>query len=177
MRHLAGLCDAPEIGGAERVSKVMGKLEMPNVIRLGARPGLAFVGDAAMASDPVFGVGISFALQSAEWLVEATSGALDGGRRLEAALRRYRRRFLLRLGPDHLHIASYASGRRLNGAERLLVRRAGADPVVAAAFGGYFTRERPFHALVHPRVVGRLLVPHHVARRDRSQPASSLEAA
>src|SRR5206468_1508689 len=64
-RMLAGLPDAPDLSQAERVSKLIGKLEMPNVMRPGARRGVAFVGDAAVASDPLAGVGCGFAFQSA----------------------------------------------------------------------------------------------------------------
>ena len=78
-RHLAKLADGPDLSGAERVSKMLGKLEVPNVLRPAARPGIAFVGDAALATDPLFGAGITFAFQSAQWLVDETSGALDGG--------------------------------------------------------------------------------------------------
>jgi len=175
LRRLEALCDGPDLSNAERVSKVMGKLEMPNVIRLGAKPGLAFIGDAALATDPLFGVGISFALQSAEWLVDATRGSLDDTRGLEAALRRYRRRFLVRLGPHHLHIASYSIGRGLNAVERHLVRRAATDPVVAAAFGGFFTRELPISALLHPAVVARLLAPRRRVSAGASRALSVVE--
>jgi 2-polyprenyl-6-methoxyphenol hydroxylase-like FAD-dependent oxidoreductase len=157
--RLAGLCDGPDLTEAERVSKVMGKLEMPNVYRLGARPGLAFAGDAAVAADPLFGVGISFAFQTGEWLADAASHQLDHPRGLEAALRRYRRRTLVRLAPHHLQMASYARGRRLNLAERHMIRRAGSDPVVAGAVAAFFTRERTPSVLMQPRVLRRLLLP------------------
>ena len=39
--------------------------------------GLAFVGDAALAADPLWGVGCGWAFQSADWLVQETAGALD----------------------------------------------------------------------------------------------------
>jgi flavin-dependent dehydrogenase len=159
LRQLASLPDGPDLSEAERVSKVMGKLEMPNVIRLASRPGLAFAGDAGLATDPTFGVGISFAFQSAEWLVDATAHALDGGGRLEAALRRYRRTFFLRLMPHHVHLASYSTGRKFYAPERFLIRRAGTDPVVAEAFAAFVTRERLPHTLMHPRVLKHLLVP------------------
>jgi flavin-dependent dehydrogenase len=167
LRRISEVPDPLDLSGAERVSKIMGKLEMPNVIRLRSRPGLAFVGDAALATDPLFGVGISFALLSAEWLVEVTRDALTQHDDLERALRRYRRQMLLRLGPHHWHCASYSSGRRLNAAERLLIRRAGADPVVRRGFAEFFTRERGPVALANPRAVGRLLFPRHVTAPAR----------
>lgn len=159
MRHLASLADGPDLSGAERVSKLMGKLDMPNVMRPAARPAIAFVGDAALATDPLFGVGITFAFQSAEWLVDATSAVLDDPGRLDSALRRYRRRFAWRLGPHHMQIADYATGRRLRPLERLTFRKAATDPVVADAFAAVITRESSPIRLWDPRVTARVLMP------------------
>lgn len=158
-RTLEGLPDGPRLDGAERVSKILGKLEVPNVIRPAARPGIAFVGDAALATDPLFGVGITFAFQSAGWLVDSTSGALDGGPELDEGLRRYRRRFARRLGPHHLQIADFSTGRRLRRLERLTFRKATVDPSVAHAFGGVLARERSPMQLLDPRFAARVLAP------------------
>ena len=159
LRRIQEVPDAVDLSRAERVSKIMGKLDMPNVYRLSSKPGLAFVGDAAVASDPLFGVGISFALQSAEWLVQSTATALSDRTDLERGLRRYRRRLLWRLGAHHLHMASYAGGRRLGAVERQLIRRAGEDPMVARTLSQVFARERPLQTLADPRVLGRLILP------------------
>jgi hypothetical protein len=51
----APLPDAPDLTAATRESKLVGKLELPNVFRPAARPGIAFIGDAALAADPVWG--------------------------------------------------------------------------------------------------------------------------
>jgi menaquinone-9 beta-reductase len=48
-RMVAALPGGPDIAHAERASKLIGRLEVPNVMRPAARPGLAFVGDAALA--------------------------------------------------------------------------------------------------------------------------------
>src|SRR5207245_104227 len=87
-RMLNSLPDAPEFGAATLESKLLGKLDVPNVFRPAARPGVAFVGDAALAADPVWGVGCGWALQSAEWLAEETGDALDSRSALAAALER-----------------------------------------------------------------------------------------
>jgi flavin-dependent dehydrogenase len=158
MRHLASLPDAPDLSEAERVSKLIGKLEMPNVIRPAASPGIAFVGDAALAADPVFGVGITFAFQSAGWLVDETSGALEDGPGLDAALRRYRRKFAWRLGPHHVQMADFSTRRDFKPLERLAFRRASRDPELARAFGEVLTRERSPFRLLDPRLAPRLLV-------------------
>jgi menaquinone-9 beta-reductase len=159
LRTLRSLPDAPELAGAERVSPILGRLDVPNVIRPAARPGIAFVGDAALAADPAWGVGLAFAFETAEWLVDATSGALDGGRALDDALRRYARAFVRRLAPHHLQIASFATGRRTRPLERHVFRRATTDPAVAHAFGAVLGRVRSPLALWDPRIVARLLVP------------------
>ena len=158
MRTLAALPDGPDMRNAERASKVIGKLEVPNVVRPAARPGIAFVGDAALATDPLFGVGLAFAFQSAEWLVDETSGALDGRHELDNALRRYRRKFLWRLGPHHVQIADFSTARKATPLERRLFRKATSDPQVARAFGQILARERSPLSLWNPRIAARLLV-------------------
>jgi hypothetical protein len=60
-RMFESLPSAPSLAGARRVSKAIGKIDMTNVSRPVARPGLAFVGDAAMVPDPLWGVGCGFA--------------------------------------------------------------------------------------------------------------------
>ena len=177
IRALAGLPDGPDLSEAERVSKLLGKLEMPNVIRPAARPGIAVVGDAALATDPLFGVGLAFAFQMAEWLVDETSGSLDDRRELDHALRRYRRKFLWRLGPHHFQITDFSTARKTTPLERRMFRKAAVDPEVARAFGHILARERsPFH-LWNPRVAARLLMPSSSGtdsgpRSDAPQPES-----
>lgn len=156
-RALTGLPDGPDLENAERISKLLGKLEVPNVMRPAARPGLAFVGDAALASDPLFGVGLSFAFQSAAWLADETSAVLGDARALDAALRRYRRRFAWRLWPHHLQMAEFSTARPLTPLERLTFRRAATDPQLARTMGEVLIRERSPFALLDPRAVARLL--------------------
>jgi flavin-dependent dehydrogenase len=163
-RMLTSLPGLPGLGQAERVSKLIGKLDVPNVIRPAAAPGVAFVGDAALATDPVFGVGLTFALQSADWLVSETAAALLEGRDLDAPLRGYRRKFLLRLGPHHLQIADYASGRKTTPWERAAFRAATVDPVVALAIGEVVARERSPTRMLDPRLAAHIFLPRKAAR-------------
>ena len=89
---------------------------------------LAFVGDAALGADPLFGVGCGWAFQTAEWLAEETrSPVLDGGD-LDRALRRYRRTVALRLGPHHMQMSDYSTGRPMRLNERLAMRAGGERP-------------------------------------------------
>jgi flavin-dependent dehydrogenase len=152
------LPDGPDLESGERVSKLIGKLEMPNVSRPAARPGLAFAGDAAIATDPVFGVGCAWAFQSGEWLADEVGPALlnGGDEALDAALGRYRRRMRRRLGLHHYFIADMATGRPARPFERALYRAAGSDPVVARAFDEVGSRRRSPLRFLRPRTIARV---------------------
>jgi flavin-dependent dehydrogenase len=154
-RMVEALPDAPDLDSAEQESKVLGKLELPNVFRPAAQPGVAFVGDAALAADPLWGVGCGWAFQSADWLVEETAGALDGD--LDAALERYRRAHRRRLLPHYLMISDLASGRRISPFERKLYGAAARDQVVRRAFTEVGSRRKSPARVLHPRVVTRVL--------------------
>src|SRR4051795_5293704 len=126
-----GLPNAPDIARAERVSKIMGRLEVPNTMRPAGQPGLAFAGDAALAANPLWGVGCGFAFQSGEWLAEELGGALGSEAAADAALDRYRRRHRRMLLGHQLMMSDYATGRRLSGVERLIFSGAAKDRKLA----------------------------------------------
>jgi 2-polyprenyl-6-methoxyphenol hydroxylase-like FAD-dependent oxidoreductase len=137
---IADLPEAPPILDSHQVSPVLGKLEMPNVMREPVAPGLALVGDAALATDPLFGVGCGWAFQSAEWLSERVAPALRGEEPLDAGLARYRRHYRRCLRGHASMIHDYATGRRLNLSERILFSAAVHDRRVAIGFGRFGTR-------------------------------------
>jgi len=155
-RFLAGLPDPPSFEGAVQESKMMGKLELPNVSRPAAARGVAFVGDAALASDPLWGVGCGWAFQSADWLVEHVAPALQGRADLDAALDDYRRRHRRQLGLHHFQIADLASGRRALPIERALYRAAARDSVVRAAFAQVGGRHVSPARMFRPGVLARV---------------------
>ncbi len=143
---IADLPEPPPILASTRVGPVIGKLEMPNVMRGPTAPGLALVGDAALATDPLFGVGCGWAFQSAEWLADSVSRALvDPGRLperepLQRGLSAYRRRYSRSLRGHAFLIGDYATGRRFNLGERLLFSAAARDAGVAKTFEAFGTR-------------------------------------
>jgi 2-polyprenyl-6-methoxyphenol hydroxylase-like FAD-dependent oxidoreductase len=120
---------------------VLGKIDMTNRMRTPSAPGLALVGDAALATDPLFGVGCGWAFQSAEWLADAVAPALRGEAELEAGLRRYRRAHSRHLRGHAWMIHDYASGRKMQPPERLLFSGAARDPRVAAIFDRFGARQ------------------------------------
>ena len=88
---IAGIPEAPPIGVSQLAGDVVGKIEMPNRVRVPVAPGLALAGDAALAVDPLFGIGCGWALQSAEWLADSVTPALRGAEPLRSGLDRYRK--------------------------------------------------------------------------------------
>jgi flavin-dependent dehydrogenase len=143
---VASVPDAPPIRESRMVAPPQGKLDMTNVAHTPVAPGVALVGDAALAIDPLWGVGCGWALQSAEWLADSVSGALvepresNGSRALERGLARYRRRHRRALGGHARMIYDYAGGRRLNAPERLLFSAATYDQGVARVMEAYGSR-------------------------------------
>ena len=148
--------EAPPIQVSRRVGPVLGKIEMPNKVRVPVAPGLALVGDAAMAVDPLFGVGCGWAVQSGEWLADSVAPALLGEEPLEAGLSRYRRRHRRVLRGHATVINDYASGRKMNPGERLIFSSAARDPKLATTFEAFGTRSigpTRFFASAIPRAI------------------------
>ncbi|MDX6603407.1 MAG: hypothetical protein QOF13_2609 [Solirubrobacterales bacterium] len=148
--------EAPPIRASRKVSDVLGKIEMPNKVRVPVAPGLALVGDAAMAVDPLFGVGCGWAFQSAEWLADSVAPALRGDEQLQAGLARYRRRHRRGLRGHATLINEYASGRKMSPGERLIFSAAARDRRVAEGFDAFGTRcigPARFFASMLPRAV------------------------
>lgn len=177
---VADLPGAPPIRGARRVSPIIGKVKMPNLQRTPTAPGLALVGDAALATDPLWGVGCGWAFQTAEWLADSVAPALRGEEPLARGLARYRARHRRGLGAHAFMIHDYATGRRFNPVERLLFSSAARDERMAEHMTAYGSRREQPSFLSRPAVVGRALAVnarHRIARRERFALRSATEPA
>jgi menaquinone-9 beta-reductase len=154
---IANVPDAPPIGEGRLVDSVVGKVDMTNRMRRPVAPGLALIGDAALATDPLFGVGCGWAFQSAEWLSDSVRPALQGAEPLEKGLQRYRRRHAKELRGHAFFIHDYSTGRRFNPAERMAWSAAARDPKAATLLDAYGTRQiGPAQML--PRMVPRAIL-------------------
>ncbi len=140
VEHVAGVPDPPPIRESRLAAPVLGKIEMPNRVRGPVAPGLALVGDAALATDPLFGVGCGFAFQSGEWLADSVSPALRGIESMASGLRRYRNRHRRGLGMHAFAIHDFATGRKLSLVERAMFATAARDRQAAALIEGVGTR-------------------------------------
>ncbi|HEX4363068.1 MAG TPA: NAD(P)/FAD-dependent oxidoreductase [Solirubrobacteraceae bacterium] len=174
--YIGDLPGAPPIAESTLVSAMIGQLKIPTMHRQVTAPGLALAGDAAMASDPLWGIGCGWALQTGEWLADSVAPALRGEEPLEHALRRYVKIHRKRLRLHSLLIDSYASGRRMHVLERTLFSAAARDEQLgdlAAAFG---SRNVQPTRLVRPSVLrrGALANARHALRRDRTAMSTPL---
>jgi flavin-dependent dehydrogenase len=134
--------EAPSLRGARLDERgVLGKIDMTNRMRVPTAPGLALIGDAALAIDPLFGVGCGWAFQSAEWLADSVAPALRGEEALEKGLRRYRRSHSRHLRGHARIIHDYATGRKMQAQERVIFSGAARDPRVAAIFDAFGARQ------------------------------------
>ncbi|HMJ36484.1 MAG TPA: NAD(P)/FAD-dependent oxidoreductase [Baekduia sp.] len=164
VRAFDGLSRRPKLEQATRVSPLIGKIELPNVRRPAARAGIAFVGDAAQASDPVWGVGVGFGLLSASWLADEIAGPLQAGTDVDPALERYRRRHRRQLALHHLQMSDYARGRGPNALERTLYRAATRDERTAELMHDLAARAEPLDRIMRPRRIARAAVVAAVGR-------------
>jgi 2-polyprenyl-6-methoxyphenol hydroxylase-like FAD-dependent oxidoreductase len=145
----AALPDAPSIAQGARASKLIGIVDYPLYERpVAPRPGLALARDAALTSDPLWGVGCGWAFQSAEWLVEDTALALADGdtRAIAKGLARYQRRHRKELRGHQVLIADFARVRDLNPPERLMFSAASRDARMAEHVDAFASRLIPVRA-------------------------------
>jgi flavin-dependent dehydrogenase len=169
--YLARLPDGPDLSGAERVSKIIGTTDYPLIQRAPVAPGVALVGDAALCSDPVWGIGCGWAFQTAHWLVDSTHAALGEARGLDRALARYRRRRTMRLAAQQFLIADYAGGRAFNAIERQMFAAATRDDRMARHVHRYGSRTMGVHEFLAPSVLARAVGVNLTHRlRERAVP-------
>jgi menaquinone-9 beta-reductase len=178
VRLIEALPRGPKIADAERVSPLLGKLEMPNSSRRVAVPGLAFIGDAGMTADPLWAVGCGWAFQSAAWLVDCTTAALVSGKEdLDRALTRYRRKHRSELVGFYFQSSNFSTARRLLPHEKLILSSAAKDPVMARRFTAFGEGLIGLGELLSPRSLGRAVRVVVSDRISRHPDAPSVTAA
>jgi menaquinone-9 beta-reductase len=155
VRYFADLPEGPDLSAGRRVTKIMGRLDMSNIRRRASRPGVALIGDATQATDPLVGVGCGWALQSGEWLASELDGTLSSERDVDRALGRYRRRHRRALAVHHWMISDYSTGRPLNPMERMLFTAAPRDQHIARAIHMLLSRMATPQRTITPGVIAR----------------------
>jgi flavin-dependent dehydrogenase len=159
-RLYEGLPSGPQFDGVEQITETRGMLEIPNISRRAGHPGLGLVGDAALAVDPMWGTGVSFALRSAEWLVDCTAQVLlngGAGSQVDHALQQYAKKHRSGLGGHAFQIADYSTGRGLNPIEKQFFMAAVHDPVTARHFAEFEGRTISLTEFLSPKAIARAM--------------------
>jgi len=166
--------DFPRLDPANQASEIRGLVDHPNLWRSKPPPGLAFIGDAAVSADPLWGVGCGWALQGGEWLVESTKDAFGSDAELDAAVRNYRKVLRSRLGGHFFLISDYSTGRGYNPVEKLMFSAATRDTELARHTFKFGARSIPVHEFLAPSKVARAI---RVNLQHRKEPATTAGAA
>jgi 2-polyprenyl-6-methoxyphenol hydroxylase-like FAD-dependent oxidoreductase len=157
-RSVLARCPGGEhLATARRVSDYRGMIDIPNLTRPPVIDGVPLLGDAALASDPIWGTGCGFAFVTAAWLADEVAGPLRSRRPLDHALARYARRHRAELAPHQQMIESHSHIRPLNLLERLMFHAGVEDQSVAAALDRIGGRLAGPQSLISPDLLARML--------------------
>ena len=126
-RSMAAFPDCPDLAAAEPLGETLLVKDYPNMWRKPVAGNIAFIGDALMSLDPLWGVGCGFAFQTAEWLVDALAAPLKAGQPPAPALQRYAKRVSRQLGGHRFLLLDYARRSGFNALERLMFSAAAKD--------------------------------------------------
>jgi flavin-dependent dehydrogenase len=150
------MADERLLGRARRVSKHVGYTDYTPIVRATVpRDGVALIGDAAITCDPLLAIGCGFALQSAEWLVDATTPGLSGTEALGRGLRRYRRTHRRRL-MGHVRMLNIgALAKPPSPIERLIFSAATKDAQTARHLERFLVRSIPVRRFLAPAALAR----------------------
>jgi 2-polyprenyl-6-methoxyphenol hydroxylase-like FAD-dependent oxidoreductase len=167
-RIFAGLPGGIDLADLKKHGPVTGVLEMPNMRREPAIPGLALVGDAALCADPLFRTGCGWAFQSSAWLAETVGPSLKEGSAedLDAALVDYSTLHTRETLPHYELISGLSTGRPLKFGERMLSSAATRSGEVARLFELLTARSIPPQEMSRAGVVFKVMTAS--LRRGRS---------
>lgn len=155
---IAALPEAPPVEELELAGPIVGRLDISAQRRAPIRDRIALVGDAALAADPLYGVGCGWAFQMGEMLADAVAEPLLAGAPMARPLRQYRRSLNSALLPHLGQMLGYSRGRALNPMERFAMRRAARDERVAERVIRLTTRTiSPLRLTLDPAEIALLL--------------------
>lgn len=162
---------------ADQVGKVTGLVDYDNTWRHRPPPGLAFVGDAAVTGDPLFGIGCGWAMQEAEWLADAVAPHLGTGEGQDKAVEAYCTTLRRQLAAHFFLISDYSTGRGYNPMEKLTFAAGARDAGAAHLVAQIGARTIPATSLMKPGAVGHAVkVNLGASQRAKAAAKSNLAA-
>jgi flavin-dependent dehydrogenase len=126
--------------------------------RAASKPGLALIGDAAFAADPLWGVGCGWAFQSAGWLVDHTAAAFKTDAALDHALECYRKYHYRSLAGHRWVMTDVARGLRFPPIMRAFLYAAARDSELSNLLLDFGARRVGVTKFLSPRVTSRLFL-------------------
>ncbi|HEV7918234.1 MAG TPA: NAD(P)/FAD-dependent oxidoreductase [Solirubrobacterales bacterium] len=169
LRKFGELPGAPDLSQAEQVSEIRGMTDIPNRRRKPTAQGMAFIGDAAIASDPLWGIGCGWALQSAGWLVDSVARPLAGGDEsaIDSGLKTYAKLHRKGLSAHDWFVRDFSKERKFNPIEKLLFKAAVNDQEFAHKFHAFGAR------MIAP---SKFMTPRNIAHAVRASRAAKSPA-
>lgn len=138
---MQSLPDGPDVSKAERVTDFVSAIKIKNIYRDPALKGCALIGDAALAGDPMAGIGCGWALQSAKMLVDATALQVHDEKSLLKSLKRYRRKHRSHFTGHFYFISDASKLRNMNAIENMLMKAAVNNADIADMFHNFIARD------------------------------------
>lgn len=157
-KYICSIPERPRFEQAERISNVILGLDYPMQYRAASKNGLALIGDAAFAADPLWGVGCGWAFQSAGWLVDHTAAALKAKIGLDHALERYRKYHYQSLAGHRWIMTDVARSLRFPPIMRAFLYAAARDSELSNLLLDFGARRVGVTRFLSPRVTGRLVL-------------------
>jgi menaquinone-9 beta-reductase len=151
------LPEGPDLRSAECFGKPLVVKKFTNLWRMPVTQGVCFVGDALMSLDYLWGTGCGFALQQAEWLVDATIISLKTGVELDSARRRYAKLIKKNHGMHRALIKDFSKRHSMNWIERLMFSSAVKDVTCARHLHTFGARLMSPMQFISPRAILRAI--------------------
>lgn len=163
-QYIATLPNGPNLSRAKRISPVFGMIKGQFHLRPSVASGMALVGDAAASTDPLWGCGIGWAFQTAEWLADFTAVALKENQSLDKSLSAYKKKHQQQLRGHNWYNGLFANGRSFNWFERVALSAATKDERCAQHIHAFAARHFSLSQLFTPRSFIRALKVNYFQR-------------
>lgn len=141
---------APDMTAIERIDDVHKMMDMTNCYRYPAGHGVALIGDAALQSDPMSGIGCGWAIQSAKWLFDETRLYVKHPVMQRVSLIRYAKHHRKQLLPHNKFIVQSSLAKPHGFLEKMVFKAAAKNQEVADLLGDFVGRTIPVSEFLKP---------------------------
>lgn len=141
---------SPDVTQLERIDDIHKMMDMTNCYRYPAGHGVALIGDAALQTDPMSGIGCGWAIQSAKWLFDDTRLHVKHPINQRAALARYAKHHCKQLLPHNKFIVQSSLAKPHGLLEKMVFKAAANNQEVADLLGDFVGRTIPVSEFLKP---------------------------